>query len=308
MLEIKNLNKSFDETTAVDNLSLSVSPGEIYGLLGPNGAGKTTTISMICGLLQPDTGSVLIDGRDLRSDPLGVKAEMGYVPQEMALYEELSALENIHFWGKLYGLSGRELDERAKDVLTRVGLIERAKDIIEKYSGGMKRRMNMAVALLHQPKLLLLDEPTVGIDPQARLNILEVVREIAGSGTAILYTTHYMEEAENLCNRIGIMDQGRLLAEGTIHELVSMLGEGKIVTLRGKFTVLQLEGCLLEHSDVKILSNEPEYCLFLAQQPERITEVIKSLFDSGVPVEDISVRDPSLESLFIKLTGKELRD
>jgi len=256
VLEIKNLGKSFDTTTAVDNLSLTVSSGEIYGLLGPNGAGKTTTISLICGLLQPDTGNVLIEGKDLRVHPIDVKSMLGYAPQEIALYEELSALENVRFWGKLYGLSGRELNDRAETVLAMVGLTDRAKDSIDKYSGGMKRRINLAVALLHQPRLLLLDEPTAGVDPQARLNLLQVIRELAGTGTGILYTTHYMEEAENLCDRIGIIDQGRLLAEGTLHELISMLGEGKIVTLRGQFTIEQLENCFSKHSDVKTLSIE----------------------------------------------------
>ncbi len=308
MLEIRALNKSFGEIRAVDNMSFSIGSGEIYGLLGPNGAGKTTTISMICGLMEPDSGSIKIGGRDLRSDPIAVKSVMGFVPQEVALYEELTAIENVRFWGRLYGLSGRDLEERAKEVLTRVGLMERAKDVLEKYSGGMKRRINLAVALLHRPKLLLLDEPTVGIDPQARLNILDVVREIVGTGTAVLYTTHYMEEAENLCDRIGIMDQGRLLVEGTLRELVSMVGEGRIVTLRGRFSKEQMEEAIHGRPDIRILSLEPAYCLFLSKVPEKITEVIKHLFDSDVGVEDISVKDPSLESLFIKLTGKELRD
>jgi ABC-2 type transport system ATP-binding protein len=308
MLEIRSLRKTFGELTAVDDLSLKVSPGEIYGLLGPNGAGKTTTLSIVCGLVRQDSGTVTIDGKNIETEPVLVKSVMGFVPQEVALYDELSALENLRFWGKLYGLSGSELDQRISEVLTRVGLHDRAGDILEKFSGGMKRRINLAVALLHRPRLLLLDEPTVGIDPQARVNILEVVREIAAAGTGILYTTHYMEEAETLCDRIGIMDQGKLLAEGTLKELVSMLGEGKIVTLRGRFTEEQIEGPLRVRSDVRIITREPEYCLFLSTEPERITEVIKSLFDEGVPVGDISVRDPSLESLFIKLTGKELRD
>lgn len=308
VLEIRNLNKAFGETVAVENLSLAVSSGEIYGLLGPNGAGKTTIISIVCGLLQPDGGSVRIGGRDLREDPIGLRAMMGFVPQEIAIYEELSALENVRFWGRLYGLKGGDLEARAREVLTRVGLWERAKDTIEEYSGGMKRRINLAVSLLHRPNLLLLDEPTVGIDPQARLNILEIIREIAESGAAILYTTHYMEEAEKLCDRIGIMDQGKLLAEGTLDELVSMLGEGKIVTLKGRFEADQLDEFFIGRRDVKILGREAGYCLFHSRMPEQITEIIKSLFDNNVGVQDISVKDPSLESLFIKLTGKELRD
>lgn len=308
VLDARDLTKSFGAVRAVREVSFSVREGEIYGLLGPNGAGKTTTISMVCGLLSPDTGSVRIDGKDLGQDPVRAKSIMGYVPQEVAIYEELSALENMRFWGRLYGIAGRELEIRGREVLGRVGLLERAKDVVEKYSGGMKRRLNLAVSLLHRPRLLLLDEPTVGIDPQGRINILEVVREIARSGTAILYTTHYMDEAEKLCDRIAIMDEGRILAEGTLGELVSMLGEGRIVTLHGPFTTQSVEDVLHGQADLKVLSLDAGHCLFLSKRPERITEIIRTLFEAKVPVEDISVRDPSLESLFLRLTGKELRD
>ena len=203
---------------------------------------------------------------------------------------------------------GKELDRRAAEVLTRVGLWDRARETVKKYSGGMKRRVNLAVALLHRPKLLLLDEPTVGIDPQARLNILEVIREVAAAGTTILYTTHYMDEAEKLCHRIGIMDHGRLLAEGSLAELISLLGDGRIITLGGKFEAGQLEGALRDRLDLKVLSLETGRGVFLARGPDTLAVLVKALFERGVPVEDISVKDPSLESLFIKLTGKELRD
>lgn len=308
MIEVKNLRKSFGEITAVDGLSFHVGAGEIYGLLGPNGAGKSTTISMICGLLLPDSGHITVDGLDVRREAGRVKAIMGYVPQEVALYDELSALENLCFWGRMYGLGGQELDRRAREALDQVGLLDRAKEALKKYSGGMKRRINMAAALLHRPRLLLLDEPTVGIDPQARLNILDVVRAVAAAGTAVLYTTHYMEEAENLCHRIGIMDQGRLLAEGTLAELVGLIGEGRVVTLGGRFKPEEITETVRQWPDLKIISLETERCLLLARNSEHVTALIKAMFDQGLAVEDISVKDPSLESLFIKLTGKELRD
>jgi ABC-2 type transport system ATP-binding protein len=308
VIEVKNLRKAFGEVVAVDSLSFTVAEGEIYGLLGPNGAGKTTTISMICGLLVPDSGIVRVAGMDVRAEPGRVKALMGYVPQEIALYEELSALENVGFWGRLYGLSGKDLDRRAREVLTRVGLWDRAKEAVKKYSGGMKRRVNLAAALLHEPKLLLLDEPTVGIDPQARLNILDVIREVAAAGTTILYTTHYMDEAEHLCHRIGIMDHGRLLAEGTLAELVSLVGEGRVITLGGKFEAGQLEASLRDRPDVRVITLENGRAIFVARNHDTPAALVKTLFERGVPVEDISVKDPSLESLFIKLTGKELRD
>lgn len=308
MIEVANLHKGFGDVVAVENLSLQVQSGEIYGLLGPNGAGKTTTISMICGLVMPDSGMVKVDGADFRQNPLRAKALMGIVPQEVALYEELTGMENMRFWGRLYGLSGRELDSRVKELLERVGLLERSTDAVGKYSGGMKRRLNLAVALIHRPKLLLLDEPTVGIDPQARLNILDVVREVARDGAAILYTTHYMEEAEQLCDRIGIMDQGRLLAEGSLRELIEMVGEGRIISLGGHFEAGQVDSVLRQWPQIRVLSLESGKGMFISPEPEDITGVIRSLFEEGVPVEDISVKDPSLESLFIKLTGKELRD
>jgi ABC-2 type transport system ATP-binding protein len=308
VIEVKNLRKAFGELVAVDNLSFAVAEGEIYGLLGPNGAGKTTTISMICGLLAPDGGAARIAGMDVRAEPGRVKALMGYVPQEIALYEDLSALENVGFWGRLYGLSGRELDRRAREILTRVGLWDRAKEAVKKYSGGMKRRVNLAAALLHEPRLLLLDEPTVGIDPQARLAIQEIIREVAAAGTTILYTTHYMDEAERLCHRIGIMDHGRLLAEGTLAELVSLVGDGRIITLGGKFEAGRLEGALRDRPDIRVLTLEDGRGVFVARGQDTLVLLVKALFEQGVPVEDISVKDPSLESLFIKLTGKELRD
>ncbi len=308
MLKVEHLRKSFGELTAVDGLSLSVGPGEIYGLLGPNGAGKTTSISMVCGLVSPDAGKVCINGVDLRSDLAGARAFLGYVPQDIALYEELSARENLMFWGRLYGLSGRGLTSALDGVLEKVGLADRAREPVKRYSGGMKRRINLAAALMHRPRLLLLDEPTVGIDPQARLNILDIVRDAAEKGAAVLYTTHLLEEAEKLCHRIGIMDHGRLLAEGTLAELVRMVGDGRLLFMKGSFSSAQVARLAAGFADCSAVSLEDGNCILQVKGNDQMAAVIKSFFDDGLSVDDIAVKDPSLESLFLKLTGKELRD
>lgn len=206
LLEVRGLFKAFAAIRAVDSVSFTVREGELYGLLGPNGAGKTTTISMIAGLLKPDAGEVIVAGTPFWSDPQRAKRIMGVVPQEVALYEELSGRENLEFWGRMAGLSAGEAKSRATELLEGLSLADRAKDALKNYSGGMKRRINLGCALLHRPKLLLLDEPTVGIDPQARLNILEFIRNLRSTGTAILYTTHYLEEAETLCDRVFVLE------------------------------------------------------------------------------------------------------
>ena len=224
VLACRDLRKRFKERLAVDGVGFEVAPGETYGLLGPNGAGKTTTISMVCGLLARDGGEVAVAGASLDRDPGLVKAAIGYVPQDVALYPDLSGLENLRFWGRMYGLAGRELHERVGATLEVVGLAERSGDRVADYSGGMQRRLNIAAGLLHRPRLLVLDEPTAGVDPQSRNAILGNVEALGGEGVAVLYTTHYMEEAERLCDRVGIIDQGRLVAEGTRRELVVTVG------------------------------------------------------------------------------------
>ena len=235
MLKVQGLSKAFGANRAVDSVCFEVSPGEIYGLLGPNGAGKTTTISMLCGLLKPDAGEIFVAGAAFSADPQKAKRIMGVVPQDLALYEELSGRENLEFWGRIAGLSSREAKSRAMELLDALTLADRAKDAVKTYSGGMKRRINLGCALLHRPQLLLLDEPTVGIDPQARLNILEFIGQLRASGTAILYTTHYLEEAESICQRIGIIDQGKLLAEGTLSQLQERLGRDRLFVVEADF-------------------------------------------------------------------------
>ncbi|MBE3118020.1 MAG: ABC transporter ATP-binding protein, partial [Candidatus Atribacteria bacterium] len=230
-IEVKNLHKTFGDLKAVDGVSFEVQQGEIFSLLGPNGAGKTTTISMLSCLLRPDEGDALVMGHSIRTDQMGVKSVLGVVPQEIALYEDLSARENLTFWGKMYGLRGAALKTRVDEVLEVIGLTDRAKEFIKKYSGGMKRRVNIGIALLHKPQIIYMDEPTVGIDPQSRRNILDSVVALKNQGMTVLYTTHYMEEAQELSDHIAIMDTGKLIAYGTNQELVKIVGQMDRITL-----------------------------------------------------------------------------
>ena len=231
VLECRGLRRSFGKIVAVDEVGFHIAPGETYGLLGPNGAGKTTTISMVAGLLERDAGEVTVAGEPMTTHSVRAKGALGYVPQDLAVYPDLSGRENLMFFARLYGMPTARARSRTNEVLDLTGLADRAGDQVKQYSGGMKRRLNIGVGLLHQPKLLILDEPTVGVDPQSRNAILEGVERLSGAGMAVLYTTHYMEEAERLCDRIGIIDHGQLIAEGTRDELVSMVGEGDQVRL-----------------------------------------------------------------------------
>ncbi|MCK4412297.1 MAG: ABC transporter ATP-binding protein [Candidatus Eisenbacteria sp.] len=309
MLVVESLSRSFGSLKAVDEIGFQVKPGEIYGLLGPNGAGKTTTISCVCGLLRPDRGTIELDGVALESDPIAFKRRLGVVPQETALYGDLSARENLHFWGGLAGLTGGALRDRTTAVLEAVGLTERAGDAVRKYSGGMKRRLNLAIGMIHEPKLLLLDEPTVGIDIQARLNILDVVREVVRAGTIVLYTTHYLEEAQELCDRIGIMDHGRILAEGSLTELKRMVGEGEILTLKGRFEPGELQSIVAEDEHVRVVSlEEGQAVLDVGKGQGEVTGVLGRILRKGLAVDDISIQQPNLQGVFLKLTGRELRD
>src|SRR5215472_18242876 len=235
MIEVEQLRKQYGDFTAVEDVSFAAHPGEIFGLLGPNGAGKTTSIGCISSLLSPTSGRVRVMGHDVATDGIAARRSIGVVPQEIALYDDLSARENLSYWGGAQGLRGGELRDRIRAVLELTGLLDRAKEPVKQFSGGMKRRLNFACGIVHQPKVLLLDEPTVGVDPQSRVRLLELVREQVGTGTCVLYTTHYMEEAQDLCDRIAIIDHGTLLSMGTLDELRRLIGEKDVLRLTGRF-------------------------------------------------------------------------
>lgn len=309
VLQVRDLVRTFGEHHAVDGVSFSIDEGQTYGLLGPNGAGKTTTINMIAGLLTPDSGTVSLLGQPLTG---ARKSLIGLVPQDIALYPDLSALENLQFFGRLQNLSGARLKSRIAQVLEVVGLADRAKDRIDTYSGGMKRRANIAVGLLHEPRLLILDEPTVGVDPQSRNSILEAVEELGGAGMAVLYTTHYMEEAERLCDRIGIIDAGKLMVEGTRDELVDQLGEQTTVILRftgAREAAQSWAQALTALSGVSaVRANPGAVQVFARNGPGLIAPAVQAAQGLGLDVVGVDVSEPDLEAVFLHLTGKALRD
>jgi len=308
MIQVEDLQKSYGSLRAVDGISLEVPEGELFGFLGPNGAGKTTTLSMISGLLKPDRGRVSIAEIDVWSSPKAAKRLLGLVPQDLALYEELSARENLMFWGSLFDLPRQRLKASIDLWLDRVGLKDRAKGPVSKFSGGMKRRLNLAIGLVHNPKVVLLDEPTVGIDPQARKNILDIIREIAREGTTILFTTHHLEEAEALCDRIAIMDHGRILETGSVEELARVAGDGDIVTVNGPFTAVQFRAAL-EAAGLNLLSAaDNSGAVSLKPGEMNVVTLLQKLSEGGIEITDVSIQKPSLESVFLKLTGRELRD
>jgi len=308
MLQIEHLSKTFDTIKAVDDISFEVTEGEIFGFLGPNGAGKTTTISIIAGLLKPDSGKIHINSLDLDGDLKKIKRLMGVVPQEMAFYEELTAKENLLFWGKLYGVRKKELDERVQYYLEKTGLLGRENDALKKYSGGMKRRINLIIGLIHEPKLLLLDEPTIGIDVQTKLNIYEIIKEASSNGTTILYTTHNLQEAEELCHRIAILDLGKILALGTLDELIQIVGEKDIVIISGKFDIDMARTIISEFQQATVLSIEEGKLVLSLEASRNISTLLEEFFKKGITIDDVSIKQPNLESVFLKLTGKELRE
>jgi ABC-2 type transport system ATP-binding protein len=308
LLNVQGLCKTFGAIRATDSVSFEVREGEIYGLLGPNGAGKTTTISMISGLLKPDAGQVTVAGTPFAADPQRAKRIMGVVPQELALYEELSGRENLEFWGRIAGLGSGDARARATELLEALSLTDRAKDAVKNYSGGMKRRINLGCALLHKPRLLLLDEPTVGIDPQARLNILEFIRGLRASGTAILYTTHYLEEAETLCQRIGIIDHGRLLAEGTLNELQERLGGDRVFVLEADFKNAAPEAWDGFQQRFRVIQKSERQLSVAAIGTRDPSECLKELLELPIRVENVTLKRPTLNEVFLQLTGRDLRE
>ncbi|MEV4888691.1 ABC transporter ATP-binding protein [Nonomuraea sp. NPDC055795] len=308
-LSCHGLSKRYGDVVAVRDVGFSIAPGQAYGLLGPNGAGKTTTISMLVGLLRPDSGSVTVGGVDLGAEPLRAKAKIGYVPQEIALYPELTGRENLRFFGRLFGLPRKQLAGRVNEVLELVGLTDRADGKLDTYSGGMKRRINIGAALLHRPEILILDEPTVGVDPQSRKAILDGVEHLVAEGMALLYTSHYMEEVERVCDRVAIIDHGQIVAEGTRQELVAMVGsadkielvlDGDVDAAFAKLRTVEgvLEAARTGDGSVRLLAEGGRYLL-----PALITAV-----EGYATVTATEVIEPDLEATFLHLTGSTLRD
>jgi ABC-2 type transport system ATP-binding protein len=311
ILEVQNLVKKFGDITAVDGISFNIQVGEVFSLLGPNGAGKTTTISMLSCLLEPTSGDAIIGGHSITQEALEVKRIIGVVPQEIALYEELSARENLTFWGQMYGLGGNTLKTRVTEVLEQIGLVDRAKDKIKTYSGGMKRRVNIGVGLLHKPLLLYMDEPTVGIDPQSRRSILDSVKDLNKAGMTVLYTTHYMEEAEELSNRVGIIDNGKMIAIGTQKELTQLVGENETLRLHTgeNVDVQPLLTALQELPQViHVSASDNMLVLIVPEADGALPPVLGKADRLGYKIRSVDIQEPNLEAVFLKLTGRALRD
>ena len=309
VLVVRDLVRRFGDLIAVDGASFHIEPGETYGLLGPNGAGKTTTISMVAGLIASDAGEVTVLGHRMTPAEVEAKAYIGLVPQELAVYPELTGRENLIFFGRLQRLAGKELAARVDEVLELIGLTDRGGDPTKEYSGGMKRRLNIGIGLLHRPILLVLDEPTVGVDPQSRNAILESVEALSVHGMAVLYTTHYMEEAERLCDRIAIMDSGRIQAEGTQSELIRLMGELDTVRLTGSGDTALVAQNLSELPAVAGALHQPhEVTVTVRDAPATVASIVTQAAEAGMSLTDVEISRPDLESVFLHLTGKALRD
>lgn len=308
-IEVKDLYKSFGDIHAVQGISFDVLKGEIFGLLGPNGAGKSTTISMLSGLLAPDKGDALIMGSSILSDSVAARAVLGVVPQDIALYPDLSARENLVFWGKMYGLRGEVLIKRVDEVLETIGLTDRQRSRVGAFSGGMKRRVNIGAALLHKPQVIIMDEPTVGIDPQSRRNILDNVKELNQQGMTVVYTTHYMEEAQELSHHIGIVDLGKLVAYGTHDELIRMVGELTRVDLTlnvEKERVIPIWQSLEGVS--RISATDGTVSALVNDSNLVLPRLFETATRAGARITSVDIKEPNLEAVFLHLTGKALRD
>lgn len=309
ILEIKNLVKRYGEFLAVDNASLAIKKGQIFGLLGPNGAGKTTTINTIIGLSKIDSGEIKVFGKELWANEMDIKAQIGIVPQDIALFEDLKAYENVTFFGRLYGLKGEKLKNGVKEALEFTGLWDRRKDYPNEYSGGMRRRLNIACAIVHKPKLIIMDEPTVGIDPQSRKHILNSVKKLNQMGSTVIYTSHYMEEIEEICDEIVIMDKGKIIARGTNEELKALIStEDKItMELSGmNYTIVDnvknipgVKECIVNESSMEVISKKDS---------RNLGSIIDVIVNNGADINKINVDKPTLEGVFLTLTGRKLRN
>jgi ABC-2 type transport system ATP-binding protein len=305
ILEAKGLGRDYGDITAVKAVDLSVERGEIFGLLGPNGAGKTTTISMICGVVTPSRGSAVVDGNDIRKQPFPARRAMGLVPQDLALYEEITARQNLSFFGSIYGLSGKNLAERIDWVLDVAGLSDRAKEPVDRFSGGMKRRLNLAAGLLHKPKLLILDEPTVGVDPQSRNYIFDTIRALnSDEGMTVIYTSHYMEEVQSLCERVAIMDHGEVIALDTVDGLIAGHGGGSLEIELVSGDVDAAAAAIAELGDAETVEGK----LRIVPNPGQHGAIVRAVEDSGATIKGLHTLNADLETVFLQLTGHTLRD
>jgi ABC-2 type transport system ATP-binding protein len=311
ILEVKGLVKKYGDFTAVKGISFDIQEGEIFSLLGPNGAGKTTTISVLSTLYAPTAGDASIGGHSVTKEPMAVRNIIGVIPQDLALYEDLTARENLSFWGQMYGLSGKALNTRIDEVLEQIGLADKAKQRVKTYSGGMKRRVNIGVGLLHKPRLLFMDEPTVGIGPQSRRAILDSVKDLNKQGMTVLYTTHYMEEAAELSDRVGIIDHGDLIALGTQKELTQQVGENETLVLHISEdddpealakSLKSIEGVL------QASVTDHEVSVIARQAEEILAPVVTKANERGIKIHSVDIREPNLEAVFLHLTGRALRD
>jgi len=304
-LELRGVGKDFGARTAVGAIDLAVARGECIGLLGPNGAGKTTTISMACGILTPTRGTIAVGGVDLSRQPRVAKAKLGLVPQELALYEELPAIDNLRYFGALYGLIGAKLAERVAWALALVGLSERAREPVRRFSGGMKRRLNLAAGLLHAPEVLILDEPTVGVDPQSRHRIFDAVRQLRDHGMSIVYSTHYLDEVEVLCDRVAIIDRGAIIANGSVAELIARhAADGAAIALAGPAAAIEAAAAAVAATNELVRNGDT----LRLTRPKSLTPVIAAIESAGASVARVDARGGSLEAAFLALTGRALRD
>ncbi|HHE38246.1 MAG TPA: ABC transporter ATP-binding protein [Candidatus Cloacimonetes bacterium] len=308
MINLKNISKNYGENKALQNVSLKIEKGELFGLLGPNGAGKTTMINIINTFLPFDEGEIFINDLSLRDNKEKIKQKIGIIPQEIALYDELTAFENLKFWGEIYSISKPELKKRCEEILKMVGLYDRRNDPLKKYSGGMKRRINIAAGLLHNPEIILMDEPTVGVDPQSRNFIFEMIEQLNSIGKTIIFTTHYMEEAERLCKRIAIIDHGKIIALGTKEELFKLLEDENSITIKFKNSIdfKEFQKVLNEFQLTKISNNS----ILISGENliGNLSGILNSIKQNEDEIEEIDFNKPNLEKLFLKLTGRELRD
>jgi len=308
MLKVRNLKKKYKDVNALKGISFDVEKGEIFGFLGPNGAGKTTAISILSTLLDADSGEVYYQDKDIFKNFMWWRKKIGIVPQEMAFYQELTAKENIMLWASLYGMGKKEAKRRSDELLETMGLTSKMKAKVSEFSGGMKRRLNISLGVVHKPEFIFLDEPTVGIDVQAKVKIKEILKDFSEQGITMIYTTHQMEEAEELCDRIGIIDEGEIKAMGTLKQLISQLGEKDSVEFNGDFEKPKILNIVDSTNKVNLLKYGDDKIMLEIDEEHMIPELVKKFIKSDIHIKSMDIKRPNLETLFIKLTGKELRE